>query len=190
MGRTTQFCNSDQELRTKMHFRQLVLLVALCTLMCAVKATSVDSEATSGTDMAATSAAARYVWYGKMYKSGFKFRYYTRAYNTRTHRYQGGRYWKRTYYPKYCKKRYGYRTGKNKWYVYQCRMCRKTWRGRYACLGKKLRYTKRCYKRGFWWRTHCWVHKYRMGYYRQNRRWTEKHGPESEELMNGEPHYY
>merc|ERR1712142_216400 len=183
MGRTTQFCNSDPELRTKMHFRQLVLLVALCTLMCAVKATSVDSEATSGTDMAATSKATKLIWFGKMYKGGCKwghgckFRYYTRAYDTRRRRYHGGSYYRRNYYPKYCRQLYKYRTYKNKWYRYQCRMCRKTWRGRYACLRKKLRYTERCYKRGFWWKTKCWVHKYRTGYYRQVRRWTEKHGP-------------
>merc|ERR1712042_10813 len=130
---------------------------ALCTLMCAVKATSVDLEAASATDMAATSTATRLKWVNKMYRSGFKFSYHARVYNTKTRRYQRGKKYTRTYSPKFCKTIHEYRSYRTQWSVIKCKMCRRS-KGRTLCLRyKKLKYTKRCVTKGCWWCSACSV---------------------------------
>merc|ERR1712127_1146650 len=146
-----------------MHFRQLAWLVALCTLMCAVSASSVKSELASEADVATTTNALadrrrswrsrrRSPWTSKLSRKGTSFKLvYTKSgpYNI-----------KLTYKQLGCK-------------VEKCRMCRRKRSGRYTCLRKRfLVYVKSCYRRTWGWfrrytRTSCRVTHYQVyrGYY-------------------------
>merc|ERR1712142_154871 len=126
---------------TTMH-RQLILSLALCTLMCAMHATSVDSELESAADVAGASGYM-YRFAGayrqKQKRKRYGFSKVTKSGSTYTLKYtsKSGKVY--TYHQRKCKKTYKKsRSGKMKYTTAWCKMCREApWRSRYRSRRRK-----------------------------------------------------
>merc|ERR1712042_242437 len=140
---------------TTMH-RQLILPLALCTLMCAMHATSVDSELESAADVAGASGYMyRYAgaYRQKQKRKRYGFSKVTKSGSTYTLKYTSKRGKVYTYHQRKCKT-YKSRGWKTKYTTSVCKMCRKVyyyryfrWYKGYRCLrNKKLKYVVGCYK--------------------------------------------
>merc|ERR1712126_37259 len=118
MGRTFLFCNSQTELYTKMHIRQLVWLVALCALMSAVHSAAVDSELASKADVATTdTAGVQRGWQNHFNSKTLKL--------TRSNGYKSRIYW-----PRKCELIKTKMGRSRKYMTFKCKMCRRRRRSR------------------------------------------------------------